>query len=140
MEPLLSMAQIMETSLSLQYMAIYSAAVPLHCILVSGYVLVSWISDNKPFLPIHKAFVKCTSQHTVPTFSSSFQVEVLLTSRLTPLAVAPCSFSSCSAMPRKDSSGVLLVFLLRCLSWSVKCSVRVLVTSSTLDAQKTCSQ
>jgi hypothetical protein len=50
-------------------------------------------------------------------------------------AAAPW-FSSTSAIPKKFCRGVLL-FLLLALSVSVRCSVRVLVTSSTLEALKT---
>lgn len=56
--------------------------------------------------------------------------------QLTPLN-EPCVLLCSSATPRKDSIGVLLFFLLFSLSASDRCSTRVLVTNSTLDALKT---
>ena len=56
---------------------------------------------------------------------------------LTPLAPAPSIFSCCSAIPRNDSSGVRDFFSVFFLSWSVRCSVRVFVTNSTLVAENT---
>ena len=56
---------------------------------------------------------------------------------LTPL-VAPCVLLCSSATPRNDSIGDLLLFFFdRSLSCSDKCSILVLVTSSTLVALKT---